>query len=107
MAERDFGREFKAIVEYNFPGSSVDLNPANNSPARLEEEDEKDRRWERVVAASYDGRIAEYFLRGIGTEESLASQLCRDYNLTAEEVVSAIDRGIGQFHELVDFDDEA
>lgn len=99
--------EFWNIVESNFPDAAADrrLEIQVDQRARLGA-DEADIRWEQIVAASYDGRIADFEYRSSISEEFLRSQLQRDYGLTEQEVEQAIDRGIGQLHELVDFNDE-
>ena len=73
---------------------------------KLEIED-RAMQWERYTAASYDDRIADYFLYGLGDEESLIAQLQRDYELSEQEVVEAIDKAIGQLQDVTDYGDEA
>lgn len=108
MGERDL--EFLRIVETEFPEYQHKhfLEERTQQQAQPETSEEEDEKWERITAASYDDRIADYFLFGKGEEEFLSAQLQRDYGLLSqEEAEQAIDKGIGQLSELTDYGHEA
>jgi len=107
MGERDL--EFLKIIRDEFPEYQHKhfLEERTQQHAQLETSDDEDKKWERAIAASYDERIADYFLYGVGDEESLIAQLQRNYELSEQETLDAIDRGIGQLFELTDYGDEA
>ena len=111
MANNGSPREFWKIMEASFPEAAHDrhleeqrIEQARQANLRSDKDDE---RWERMIAASYDERIAGYFLDGIGDEESLIAQLQREYGLSEEDAEKAIDKSISQFTEVVDYGDEA
>jgi len=109
MGSEGSSPEFWRIMEISFPEAVRDrrLEEQRIEQARQVrlESDKKDERWERIVAASYDERIADYFLYGIGSEESLIAQLQREYDLSEQESLEAIDKAIGQLSEVVNYDE--
>src|SRR5438105_12884175 len=112
MANRNI--EFIQIIREQFPDEDVSLL-SDNIPLeqdtslqniKVETLDEDDR--EVIIEkAARDIRIADYVIYGKGSVESLIAGLERDYNLSEAEADQAINRGIGQLAEIVDYDDEA
>jgi hypothetical protein len=105
--------EFWNIVEANFLQAShdhhIELKSDLEKAEKLEQERRavKNERLNLIVQASEDPAIAQYFLDGVGSEDSLTAHIQRHYELSATEAFSAIDLGIGKLHEIVDYGYEA
>jgi len=83
----------------------LDEHVQQQPPQSLELDQDKSQ-GERIIAASHDGAIADYFMDGIGEEESLIAQLQRKYHVSEEEAEEAINEALGRLTEVVDLQDE-
>jgi hypothetical protein len=101
------GSEFWSIMENNFVEAKhdhyVEIRQDLDSELERQQQIKKDERISRIIEAATDPNIADYFVKGSGTEEALIAYLERVYGLTEAEVLSAIDLAIGNLHEITDY----
>jgi hypothetical protein len=104
-------KEFWSIVEASFPEAQQQDNTTKlQAPVEDQPTDQQQKGNEtiaKILLASNDPRIADYWLHGVGTEEGLIVALERGYDLTESEAISAIDCGLGKLGDEVAGYDEA